>query len=305
MKKALFTVFLFFMILKVLGQINPDNSSVQVIGYWDKKEKKRYVLTNEQLKIQDTDTLSRNFHKYAVDITIVDSTENSYTINWFYHDYEVQSDDEIFKLLASIAEGLTVIVITDELGTFKEIKNWQEVRDYILKGTKLIKQQKKEIPNIDNIISQVENMYSTRESIETAVMHEIQQFYTFHGSVYKLGEVIDVEMKVTNGYGGEPFDANVSVWLDEINPADNNFVIRMIQVVNQEQLTKAAFDYFTKFAKTTGAKPPVLKDIPPMKNELRVAARIHGSGWIIYSVQTKEVSGEGRTNITETVIEMQ
>jgi|GEM_PF-5327359 len=56
------------------GQINPADSTAQVVGYWDLNEKQSYIITEEKLKIQGTDTLSREYEKYAVDITIVDAT---------------------------------------------------------------------------------------------------------------------------------------------------------------------------------------------------------------------------------------
>jgi len=305
MKKLLFSVFLLLSFLRAQGQIYMNDSTVHVIGYWDNMEKQTYTMTHEKLVIRDNETISREFYKYAIDITIVDSTENSYTIDWFYHDYEVQSDNEITKLLFSIAEDMTCTIKTDELGEFKEVVNWEEMRDYILKGTNLIKQEMEHLPDFDKLVTQIENMYSTKESIETVVMHEIQQFYTFHGGAYKLGEIYSADMKVPNGHGDEPFDAEITVWLDEIDPDDNNYILRLKQEVNQQQLVKSTFDYLSKLAEAIGAVGPTLDEIPTLQNEIWIASRIHGSGWVIYSVKTKEITVEGQTNIEETIIEIQ
>lgn len=287
------------------GQINMNDSTAQVIGYWDLNEKQSYIITQEKYKVKDSDTTSREFYKYAVDMTIVDSTANSYVIDWFYKDYEIQSDNELIQKLASITEDMNVRVRTDELGAFQEVINWEEVRDYILKGTKLLKKETKNIPNMDKFIKQLEGMYSTKESIELGAVKEMQQFYTFHGAKYEFGQEYNADMKVANLYGGEPFDTKVTVWLDDLNPDDNNFIIRMQQTVDSEQLTSATFDYLVKMSETMKVPAPKKEEIPPLTNDTWTASRIHGTGWIIYSIETKETKAEGQTNIEERIIEIQ
>ncbi len=294
-----------FMSVSTFGQINMNDSTAQVIGYWDMNEKQTYIITQEKFQIKDSDTTAREFYKYAVDMTIVDSTANSYLIDWFYRDYEIQSDNELIQKLSSIIEDMTVRIRTDELGAFQEVVNWKEVRDYILKATKLMKKETKSIPNMDKFINQVEVMYSTKQSIELGAVKEMQQYYTFHGGKYELGEEINANMQAANLYGGDPFDMKVTLWLDELNPDNNNFIIRMQQSVDSEQLTNATFDYLVKMSETLKVPAPKKEDIPPMTNDIWIASRIHGSGWIIYSVETKEVKAEGVTNFEERIIEIQ
>lgn len=98
---------------------------------------------------------------------------------------------------------------------------------------------------------------------------------------------------------------NRTVWLDELNPDDNNFIVRMTQTIDSKQLTKAVYDYLVKMSETLNVAAPESKDMPLVTNEIRIASRIHGSGWIIYSVETREVNAEGQTNIEERIIEIQ
>lgn len=281
------------------------DSTAQVVGYWDKNEKQTYIVTQEKYKIKDSDTTSRDFYKYTVDITVVDSTIDSYTFDWFYKDYEIQSDNALIGKLATVAEDMTVRIRTNELGTFQEVVNWEAVRDYILKGTKLLKKETKDIPNMDNFINQLEGMYSTKESIELGAVKEMQQFYTFHGAKYEYGQEYNADMKVANLLGGEPFDTKVTVWLDELNPEDDNFIIRMKQTVDSGQLTQATFDYLTKMSETLKVPIPKREDFPEVTNDTWTASRIHGTGWIVYSIETKETKAEGVTNIDERIIEIQ
>lgn len=308
MKKLQFLGLAILLSVNVFGQINMIDSTAQVIGYWDKSEKQTYVITEEKIKIADSDTVSRDFYRCMVDVTIVDSTANSYIIDWSYRDYDIQSDNELVLKLSALTKDMTIRIRTDELGAFQEVINWEEVRDFILEATKMLYDETKDIPNWDKLVKQIGDMYSTKESIELAAVKDMRQFYSFHGAMYEYDQEYSVDMKTPNLFGGEPFDSKVTVWLDELNPEENNFIIRMYQSVDSEQLTNATFDYLVKMAETidvTSTNSLKREDIPPLTTDIFTASRIHGSGWVIYSIETKEVSAEGVTNIEERIIEIE
>lgn len=308
MKKVQILGLAILLSVNVIGQINMIDSTAQVIGYWDMNEKQTYSITQENLKISDSDTLSRDFYRYMVDVTIVDSTADSYIIDWSYRDYEMDSDNELMMKLLAITNDITIRIRTDGLGVFQEVINWEEVRDYIQDATKMLLDEESDIPNWDKMVRQIVDMFSTKESIELAAVKEMRQFYSFHGAMYEYNQEYSVDMKTPNLYGGEPFDSKVTVWLDELNPEENNFIIRMYQSVDSEQLTNATFDYLVKMAEiidVPGTNPLKREDIPPLTTNIYTASRIHDSGWVIYSIETKEVSAEGITNVEERIIEIE
>ena len=232
MKKTLFLGLAILLSVNAFGQINMIDSTAQVIGYWDMNEKQTYSITEEKIQIEDSDTISRDFYRYMVDVTIVDSTADSYLIDWHYRDYDIQSDNELMLKLSDLTKDITVRIRTDGLGVFQEVINWEELRDYILEATKMLYDETNDIPNWDKMVKQIEDMFSTKESIELAAVKEMRQFYSFHGAMYEYNQEYSVDMKTPNLYGGEPFDSKVTVWLDELNPEENNFVIRMYQSVD-------------------------------------------------------------------------
>ena len=290
--------------MRVNGQINIADSTAQVIGYWDNNEKQTYIISNEKLKIQGSDTISRDFYKNEVVITIQDSTENGYSINWFYCNYIVETDNLLIKKLSSLIEDMNVQIKTDDLGTFLEVVNWEEIRDFIIKGTSMLKVELKDIPNIDKVITQLENMYNSKQAIESSAINEILQFHYFHGLKYKLWEDYAYDYKLGNLFGGEPFDAKVNYWLDEINYDDNNAIYRMHQSVDSVQLTNETFNYLTKMAETMHTPAPKREEFPYLHNETWTVSRIHGSGWPLYSIQTKETTAENIIQIEECIIEL-
>jgi len=233
LKKRILTILVFLTTgIMVFGQINMADSTVQVITYWDKGEKQNYIVSEEKIKIKGTDTISKELITYDVEITVLNETDKSYTIQWLYKNIQTNSTDPTLQKIMNITKDMKVIFKTDELGAFIEVVNWKEIRDFIQKATKTLRKDFKAIPEMDKFIKQVEATFSTKEAIESASIKEIQQFHTFHGAKYKLGEFLEAEQKGPNIYGTEPFDIDLTVYLDEINEEDNNYIMRASQEVN-------------------------------------------------------------------------
>ena len=304
MIKEFLTILLLAIEITTFGQINMADSTAQVISYWEKGEKQNYSMTAEKIKIKGSDTTIREMTTYNVEITVLNNYEKTYTIEWLYKDIKSNSQNPIVQKLMNINKDMKVVFKTDEFGSFIEVVNWKEIKAYIQKEVSTLRKDFKEIQEIDNVIKQIETTYSTKEAIESASIKDIQQFHSFHGAKYKLGEVIKGQIKVPNLYGTEPFDSEFSLSLDEINEADNNFIIRSTQQVNIEQLTNATFDYLTKTAKTMNIEPPKREELKALKNETLTATRMHGTGWVVYSVQTTTITSDNVTNIEERTIEI-
>ncbi|TXE18388.1 hypothetical protein ES692_07005 [Psychroserpens burtonensis] len=304
MTKLLIFGTIFLLSSSLFGQISAKDSTVQVIGYWAKQETQSYNVSYEKFKIKSKDTISRELMKYEVDIKIIDSTENSYTIEWFYKNYSIDTENELVRKLTSIANDISVKIKTDEYGAFIEIVNWEEVRDYLAKVTENLKVELKDVPNYKEIIANVMSIYSTKESIEANAIKDALQFYQFHGVKYNLGEELEGILETSNNFGGKPFETDVRFSLDEINEIDGNSIFRSNQVINSKQLTDATYKHL-QILGTFGDKIPPRNEFPSLTNETNTASRIHGeTGWIIYSIETKEITAEETTNIEERVIEI-
>ena len=304
LKKTLVIGILVLFSIKTFGQISVKDSTVQVIAYWSKLEKQSYHISYNKYKIKNKDTISRELMKYEVDLTVIDSTKNSYTTEWLYKNFTVDTENKLVNKIALLSKDISVLIKTDEFGSFVEVVNWESVRDYFAKVTEELKIELKDYPNSEKIINSINNMYASKASIEANAIKDAIQFYSFYGVKQKLDEKLEGDITVTNNFGGKPFDTNVKISLDEINSEDDNSVIRMKQVVNSEQLTNETFKYLKKIG-TFGNTIPDRKDFPSITNETYTASRIDGdTGWIIYSLESKEVKAEESTNIEERIIEI-
>ena len=308
MKKIYLILFSIIIFSTVSGQINLQDSTVQTIGYWNLHDKQTYLVTENSYQITNAaDTTKRQLYTYNVDIEIIDSTTNSFTIQWLYKNFLIKETwNPVMEKLLSISNNLPVIIKTNEYGMLEEVANWEQVRDYITKSGDLLKAEYKDIPNFDKVVDQAISMFSTKEAIESSAIEEIQQFYAFHGVKYKLNEEISGKIKLPNNFGGEPFDADLTAELNSINSADNNYVIQLWQTADPKQITNAAFDYVIQMQKTMGAPSLKKEDFPIAMNETRTTSCIDGpSGWLIYSIQTKDVSINNVFQENERTIELQ
>ena len=241
---------------------------------------------------------------YDVDITIVDSTASSYIIEWAYSNYRVTGGDVINQKLDAMNQGMKIRIRTDEMGSLEEVLNWQEVRDHMIKTSTLLMDEFKNDAKFKQIMAEVHKIYNSKENIEAIAINDIQQFYTFYGGKYIKGDVTEATIQVPNVFSSKPFDADVAIYLDEINAEDDNYIVRFEQSVDEKQLLAAVTEYIQNLAKKTGKPAPKDLGIKKLVNEINIGSRIHDSGWIIYSISTKTVTAEGMENVEERVIEL-
>jgi len=289
------------------AQINPADSSAQCIAYWHKGDKMTYSVISTKMKVEHGDTTLTEQGSYMVDITVLDSTAKSYTIAWAYRNYTLGSDNPIVKKLADMYRNMTIKVKTDEMGSIAEVVNWKELRDESNRYYKGLMKEMKELndlPGFKAMMDQTMRSFSTKEAIESLVVADIQQFHSFHGAAYKLNEALKGSIKVPNFLGGEPFDSEITLMMEELSVEEGNYVLRMTEEVDKEQLKQATLSYLAQMAKTMGLEPPKPDVIGTLNHFVEMATRMHESGWPLYSIQTKTVESEGVKQVEERIIEL-
>lgn len=143
-----------FYSLTTWAQINSADSSAQVVGYWSIGDKQSYAVTYEKFKVQNGDTASRTMMTYEVDITVKDSTEKGYIVEWFYKNYKVDTDNAWVQKVSKTAQDISVRIKTDEFGAILEVLNWKEVSNHITKAMKPLKKEFKKMPAVAQLIEQ-------------------------------------------------------------------------------------------------------------------------------------------------------
>jgi len=301
------SLFLFlFASLSTHAQMNMQDSTVQVISYWDLGEKYDYTVSLQKLKYTDTDTMSNETTTYDVEVSVIDSTENSYTVRWFYKNYRTNTDDPIVEKILKTSDDIAVDIRLNELGVVEAVENWEEVRDYMTKSINELEAEMADLPGVSKVFQQMKGMYSTKTSIEAVAIQDVVQFHNFHGAQYRLGEVLSGQLKTPNIYdNSKPFDTEFSVVLEDLDAENAQYLIRSVQEINSEQLTKATFDYLNGMSEGLGKALIKEDEFIEVTNVVETASRIHNTGWVLESVLWKEIVAEGVTNMEIRTIEIQ
>lgn len=298
-------IFIFFFLWSVnaTAQINVEDSSAQAVTYWNKGEVQTYIITNERMRFKGTDTSELESGTYEVTLKVLDSTENSYTLQWVSNVVGTRADDVLRQKLLEVSGNVRIVYKTDEMGAFMEVVNWEELRDRIDKAIDVLAGMNGDTK--DNPIAEaVRKLYSTKEAIESVAIKDILQFHLFFGVKYLLSNPVEMELKVPNIIGSEPFDARLVVELKDIYPEDALFVLTALQQVDEAQLEKSVFDYMSMIAKETGGALPVREELKGLKNEVFTVSSIHDSGWVLYSEQTSTASLGAITKIEKRTIRL-
>lgn len=306
MKKVFSLCIIIFISLSIYSQINSIDSSYLAKPNWSINDMQSYTVTNRKLRIkQNADTTLLLISKYNVDITVLNADKLGYTLKWHYKNIEMLPENKLSKAILSITNNMNAIIRTDEMGSFKELVNWVEISDYVKKSAEALKVEMADVPNIEKTLSQIEQMYSTKEAIEAAVIKEMKQFHHFYGAKYKLGLQKTDAFKLPNISGGTPFNAKAIVTLDEIDTQNDNAIIRYWQSIDPEEIKQAAYAKIVSILKESKAEIPKIESFGPMKNETLIMSRMHGStGWVMYNLQAQEVSADGVSTLDECVIEL-
>ncbi|MEI9918864.1 MAG: hypothetical protein WDO14_08670 [Bacteroidota bacterium] len=287
------------------AQIMPADSSIQVIGYWSKNDVQTYNVVNKKYKVKgEQDTVDVETTKYQVDVKVLDSTATNYVIEWHYKNFDISGSNQFTKSISSIFKDMKVVIKTSDLGAFQEVVNWKEIRDEVKTAFVAIRQKYKNLADVDQVLKNVEEQMSSKAAIETYAILDILQFYTFHGGKYTLHDDIETNL-VSNGIPGKPVDVLMTVQLSEINEGEDNAVLRVWKEFDKTQMTDATYEVMKNLTKSTKEKLPPRDEMPEISYSEYIGARVHGgSGWIIYSVQTKQTSTGGSTTVEEREIEI-
>jgi hypothetical protein len=255
-----FTLFLFSG--SISAQYNSEDSTFSVIGNWLLNETINYSVLEEKFSIKEGDTINRERIQYNLEITIKDTSANSYKIGWRHQNYSVKSYDEFIEYLLGINENLEIIFKTDEFGAFQEVLNWDDIRKHFSKKLKHMKVQFNKIPKIKKIIRQYDIAFSRRESVLPTLTKHIRQFHQFHGAIYKLNEVTKGELKIPSVNRLDSFDTHSEVKMYSVDTINNLAVIQQFDFVDKKHGGDINFEIVKKIAESMGLDSIKREDTP-------------------------------------------
>lgn len=192
------------------------DSTATCIGFWGKKDVKRYTLTKTKDR-RFADSVDHSSITSQVTIKVLDSTENGYRLEWKHENAKIEGmDDQSNSLTSLVMGGLRFIYSTDETGIFKELENWKEVRDFYVNMMKMRLEQKPVKQESKSMLDKLITTLGTREAVESIMIKEIQLFHSPFGAEFnKKGVVLETELP--NVLGPNPIPAQLSLSLVKLD----------------------------------------------------------------------------------------
>ncbi len=204
------------------SQVFEKDTTIRCVAHWKKGEEKRIHITRiiEEFRAGDAEP-PFNFDYYA-DITVLDSNKKGYSLQWKF-----RLPDEIKKINPHAAEampvyeGLKMIFTTDTNGSFKELINWQEVRDAYVKMTLYA------VPkNLDDSnkakMDKVLEAFNSKEMVEATLIKELLHYHEPFGNEFSI-QGIKATGYLQNPWGGDPIPATSLHSITELIPSGKNF----------------------------------------------------------------------------------
>lgn len=280
-----------------------NDTTVQFVAYWNLNETQTYSVNQTNYKVKGSDTTDIESINYDSELTVIDSIATGYTIRWTYKNYDCKTNNAFTAKLMKMAQAMSVIYTTDELGTFKEVTNFEEIKIFMNRCYDTMAVEFKNIPNIDAVLNQVKQAFSTKDGFQAAAINEIHYFHAPFGGKYSINTIYSGENKLPNIYGGKPLDATVDIDIVEIDTTNSTSMIRFFTVVDSIQAKQATHAYLVQTAKAAKLPEPKIEDIPNINIQSRFASSVHmPSGWVLDAFNAKEVISGDMMKVEETQI---
>jgi hypothetical protein len=230
MRKFLLPIVLFTITTNLFSQT--DSTEIAFVAYWSIGDSYNFKVSKLRQQWNEGELTKDEKQEYIANFTVIDSTENSYTIKWSYDIDFVNTYRIPEKLIDKFSNYKTTEITykTSEFGDLIEVLNWKEVSETMNKMfddiIEVIEEEdvdKQEA--LKTAMQPFKEIYSTRQGIEELVLKELQSFHFPMGAVYTISEPIYYEEELPNMLGGNPIKAKSKLYFETIDVEEKFCVI--------------------------------------------------------------------------------
>jgi len=227
-----------------LGQIIENDSTISCLANWKKGEEKIIIISRKK-ESYNLGKLTSTFNfSYEAHVSVLDSAKDGYTIKWVFHLPAIlKALNPELAVSMPVYEGLKMIFATTNSGSFKELLNWEEVRDAYVAMMEL-SLPKDMSDSTKEAVNNSINLFNSREMTESALIKEIQLYHSPYGGIFTTKGIFGVT-SISSPFGGEEFPARVTLKLTENNPSLKYYKANFTQEIDTVN-AKTMFDTLLK-----------------------------------------------------------
>lgn len=239
MKKILIIVVILSITTNLFSQI--DSTKVAFVSYWSIGDSYNFKVTKINQQWKEDKLTKDQKQEYIANFTVIDSTDNSYTINWSYENDLGNTYNIPKELLERFSKyKLTEIKYkTSEVGDFLEILNWKEVGEIMNSMFDDIievlgENDKKKKDALKLAMLPFKQMYSSKQGVEQLVLKELQYFHFPMGLEYDITEPLIYDDELPNMFGGEPIKAKAKLYFEDVDFEESFCIVKQEMSLNPE-----------------------------------------------------------------------
>lgn len=239
MNKLSSLIIVFFASTNLFSQI--DTTKVAFVSYWSIGDSYNFKVTKINQQWKEDQLTKDQKQEYIANFTVIDSTDNSYTINWSYENDLENKFNIPQELLERFSKyKLTEIKYkTSEVGDFLDVCNWKEVGEIMNSMfddiiAVLGENDNKKKDALKLAMQPLKQMYSSKQGVEQLVLKELQYFHFPMGLEYDITEPIIYDEELPNMFGGEPIKAKAKLYFDDVDFEESFCVVKQEMSLNPE-----------------------------------------------------------------------
>jgi len=231
MMKILSLITILLISTNLFSQI--DTTKIAFVSYWSIGDSYNFKISKIKKQWKEGKLTKDQKQDYIANFKVIDSTENSYTINWSY-----ENDlGNTYKIPEKLLDRFSKYKITEikyktsEVGYLIEILNWKEVGDTMnsmivdiieVLGDK--DEMKKDA--LKTAMQPFKQIYSSKQGVEQLVLKELQYFHFPMGLEYDITEPLLYDDELPNMLGGRPIKAKAKLYFENVDFEESFCVIK-------------------------------------------------------------------------------
>ena len=247
--KSIFILFIF--LTSILGFSQTDSTKVAFVSYWSVGDSYDFKISKITKKWDKDNQEKEDREEYVANFTVIDSTDDSYTIRWKYEN-ELKNTYQIPDELAEKFSKYSVTEIiykTSEVGDFVEVVNWKEIsksmngmfNDMI---SVLGQKDKKLKKFLEERFEPMKEMYSSKEGVEGLVLKELQYFHYPMGVEFDYSEPLLYDDEIPNLLGGGLIKAKGKLTISSVDHEEGFCIMKQELNLDPEDTKKLILDVF-------------------------------------------------------------
>lgn len=259
--------------------------------YWNLNDKKRYNVTNNEVKLVEDTIASQEQYSYNIIVEVENVYQNETVVKWSFRNVQFNSKSFLnnpFVLVNNVSISFKI----DQDGRFLGYTDLEQTLKELVFSSEDLENKYLDNPAALALIKNNFQHYSNKENVIKLFEKDIRQFHQFYGkSTFTLNnDPYIYESYMDNLFSTSPTPAKTAIKLNEISLSQTNYIMSSVQEADKEWLANSWYNYLKELAvklKTEEPSEARLKD--DIKYFVKTTSRIKDNGWLSYSIETKKV----------------